>query len=151
MKPPYTARQGQYLAYIHHYATLHGRPPAEAELAHFFQVTPPSVHLMILTLERRGFITRVPGHGGINSCDNFVSLDFLDLVPILHGRMVCMVFPPKNYKRLRIESSERPCTTMRPCRWRTAQALSNKGNSNAQPTIWSAPERQFIPSASWPQ
>jgi hypothetical protein len=61
MKSPYTSRQGQFLAFIHHYTTLHGRPPAEAEMAHFFKVTPPSVHLMVLTLERRGLITRVPG------------------------------------------------------------------------------------------
>lgn len=61
MKPPYTSRQGQFLAYINHYLTLHGRPPAEAEMMQFFQVTPPSVHQMILTLERRGLITRVPG------------------------------------------------------------------------------------------
>lgn len=27
----------------------------------FFQVTPPSVHQMVLTLERRGFIQRIPG------------------------------------------------------------------------------------------
>src|SRR5208337_3124881 len=45
---------------IHHYATLHGRPPAEAEMVQFFQVTPPTVHQMILTLERRGLITRAP-------------------------------------------------------------------------------------------
>ena len=61
MKPPYTSRQGQFLAFIHHYTTLHGRPPAEAELVEFFQVTPPSVHQMILTLERRGLISRTPG------------------------------------------------------------------------------------------
>jgi len=61
MKPPYTSRQGQFLAYINHYLTLHGRPPAEAEMMQFFQVTPPSVHQMILTLERRGLISRVPG------------------------------------------------------------------------------------------
>ena len=60
MKPPYTSRQGQFLAFIHHYATLHGRPPAEAEMVQFFQVTPPTVHQMILTLERRGLITRAP-------------------------------------------------------------------------------------------
>ena len=60
-KLPYTSRQGQFLAFIHHYTTLHGRPPAEAELVQFFQVTPPSVHQMILTLERRGLITRAPG------------------------------------------------------------------------------------------
>ena len=61
MKPPYTSRQGQFLAFIHHYTTLHGRAPAEAELVEFFQVTPPSVHQMILTLERRGLISRMPG------------------------------------------------------------------------------------------
>jgi LexA DNA binding domain len=61
MKPAYTFRQGQYLAFIHHSTTLHGRPPSEAELGQFFQVTPPSVHQMILTLERRGLIRRTPG------------------------------------------------------------------------------------------
>lgn len=61
MKSPYTSRQGQFLAFIHRYTTLHGRPPAEAEMVQFFQVTPPTVHQMILTLERRGLITRAPG------------------------------------------------------------------------------------------
>ncbi|PWU08075.1 MAG: hypothetical protein C5B50_30380 [Verrucomicrobia bacterium] len=61
MKSPYTSRQGQFLAFIHHYTTLHGRPPTEAEMAQYFQVTPPSVHGMVLTLERRGLITRMPG------------------------------------------------------------------------------------------
>ena len=49
------------MAFIHQYTTLHGRPPAEAELVKFFQVSPPSVHQMILTLERRDLITRTPG------------------------------------------------------------------------------------------
>jgi len=61
MKPPCTSRQGQFLAYINHYITLQGRPPAEAEMMRFFHVTPPSVHQMILTLERRRLISRVPG------------------------------------------------------------------------------------------
>jgi len=61
MKPHYTSRQGQFLAFIHHYTTLHGRSPAEAEMVHFFRVTPPSVHQMILTLERHRLITRTPG------------------------------------------------------------------------------------------
>jgi len=30
MKPPYTSRQGQFLAFIHHYTTLHGRTPGQA-------------------------------------------------------------------------------------------------------------------------
>ena len=55
-----TKKQAQYLAFIHTYTTLHGRPPAETDLRAYFKVTPPSVHQMILTLERRGFISRVP-------------------------------------------------------------------------------------------
>ena len=61
MKAVYTARQGQFLAYNHHYNFLNGWAPAEADMQRFFQVTPPSVHQMVLTLERRGLIRRVPG------------------------------------------------------------------------------------------
>jgi hypothetical protein len=45
MKPPYTSRQGQFLAFIHHSTTLHGRPPAEAEMARFFQSYPSDSQL----------------------------------------------------------------------------------------------------------
>ena len=57
----YTARQGQFLAYIHQYGMVNGRAPAEADMQRFFQITAPSVHSMVLTLERRGLIQRVPG------------------------------------------------------------------------------------------
>jgi SOS-response transcriptional repressor LexA len=59
--PEYTKKQGQYLAFIHNYTKLHGRPPAEADMQRYFGVTPPSVHQMVVTLERRGFIERIPG------------------------------------------------------------------------------------------
>ncbi len=59
--PPYTEKQGQYLAYIHRYTTKHGQPPAQADIQQYFQVTPPSVHQMILTLEQRRLIERIPG------------------------------------------------------------------------------------------
>ncbi len=58
--PRFTDTQGQYLAFIHAYALVNGRPPAEADMQRFFAVTPPSVHNMIKELERRGLITRVP-------------------------------------------------------------------------------------------
>jgi repressor LexA len=58
--PKFTETQGQYLAFIHAYALVNGRPPAEADMQRFFAVTPPSVHSMIKELERRGLITRVP-------------------------------------------------------------------------------------------
>ena len=60
-KAGFTPRQGQYLAFIDAYARLHRRPPAEADMQRFFGVTPPSVHQMVLTLERAGLIRRRPG------------------------------------------------------------------------------------------
>ena len=58
---PFTPAQAQYLAFIYAYATIHRRPPAEADLRQFFGVTAPSVHRMVLALETRGFIRRTPG------------------------------------------------------------------------------------------
>ena len=59
--PRFTDKQGQYLAFIHAYSKVHGLPPAEADMQRKFQVTPPSVHQMVLTLEREGLIRRTPG------------------------------------------------------------------------------------------
>ena len=56
----FTPKQGQYLAFIHLYTRLHRRPPAEADMQEYFRVSPPSVHQMVLTLERAGFIRRQP-------------------------------------------------------------------------------------------
>ena len=61
--PIYTAKQGQYLAFIYYYTKVNAHAPAEADIQKYFGVSPPSVHQMIVTLERRGFITRVPGQG----------------------------------------------------------------------------------------
>ena len=60
-KPDFTATQGQYLAFIDAYTRVNLRPPAEADIQRRFGVTPPSVHQMVLTLERAGFIRRQPG------------------------------------------------------------------------------------------
>jgi repressor LexA len=59
--PDFTDLQGQYLAFIHAYSKLNRRPPAEADMQRFFGVTPPSVHRMVLELEKRGLIERTPG------------------------------------------------------------------------------------------
>jgi Mn-dependent DtxR family transcriptional regulator len=53
--------QGQYLAFIYHYTKLHRQPPAESDMQRYFQVMPPSVHQMVLTLDAKGFIERFPG------------------------------------------------------------------------------------------
>ena len=57
----FTEKQGQYLAFIHAYTRINKRPPAEADMQRHFRVTPPSVHQMVLTLERQGLIERTPG------------------------------------------------------------------------------------------
>ena len=57
----FTEKQGQYLAFIYNYLTLHGRPPAEWEMERFFGTTPPTIHQMILKLEKKRLISRVPG------------------------------------------------------------------------------------------
>jgi DNA-binding MarR family transcriptional regulator len=63
LKKPYSAKQGQYLAFLFYYTKIHGRAPAEADMQDYFKVTPPSVHQMVLTLDAKGFIERVPGQG----------------------------------------------------------------------------------------
>jgi DNA-binding MarR family transcriptional regulator len=59
--PQFTYRQGQFLAFIHAYTLVNGRSPAEADMMRFFRLTPPSVHQMVLTLEKAGLISRQPG------------------------------------------------------------------------------------------
>ena len=58
---PYTTKQGQYLAFIYYYTKIHGQPPAEADMARYFEVSPPAVHQMIVTLDEKGLIEREPG------------------------------------------------------------------------------------------
>jgi SOS-response transcriptional repressor LexA len=59
--PSFIDRQGQYLAFIDAYTRVNGRPPAEADLQRHFGVSAPSVHQMVVTLERAGLIRRQPG------------------------------------------------------------------------------------------
>jgi repressor LexA len=59
-KARYTPKQGQYLSFIYYYTKIHGLPPSEADMQRYFRVSPPAVHQMILNLEARGLIERVP-------------------------------------------------------------------------------------------
>lgn len=57
----YTEKQGQYLAFIYYYTKIHGRSPSEADMQSYFGVTPPTVHQMVLSLEKNGLIARAAG------------------------------------------------------------------------------------------
>jgi len=56
----FTKKQGQYLAFIYCYTKIHGQPPAERDMQMYFHVTYPSIHQMVLTLEKNGLISRTP-------------------------------------------------------------------------------------------
>lgn len=60
MDAKFTEKQGQYLSFIAHYIMLNGRSPAESDIQRYFKVTPPTVHQMVVKLERLGLITRTP-------------------------------------------------------------------------------------------
>lgn len=57
----YTAKQGQYLAFIYYYSKINRRSPAQTDIQRYFGVTPPTVHQMLLRLEESGLIARTPG------------------------------------------------------------------------------------------
>jgi repressor LexA len=61
MPAQFTEKQGQYLAFIHTYTKLNRRPPAEADMQTYFGVTPPTIHQMVLQLDKLGLIRRRPG------------------------------------------------------------------------------------------
>jgi DNA-binding MarR family transcriptional regulator len=58
-----TRQQGQFLAFIREYMMRNevGVAPTHAILQQFFNLTAPSVNAMLIRLEKRGFIRRVPG------------------------------------------------------------------------------------------
>ena len=58
-----TRQQGQFLAFIREYIMRNqaGVAPTHAALQKFFDLTPPSVNSMLIRLEQRGFIRRIPG------------------------------------------------------------------------------------------
>ena len=58
-----TRQQGQFLAFIREYLLRNaaGVAPSHADFQRFFNLTPPSVNSMLIRLEQRGFIRRIPG------------------------------------------------------------------------------------------
>ncbi len=58
-----TRQQGQFLAFIREFVMRNeaGVAPSHADFQRFFNVTPPSVNSMLIRLEQRGFIRRIPG------------------------------------------------------------------------------------------
>lgn len=57
----FSAKQGQYLAFIWAYSQINRRAPAEADFQRYFRVTAPSIHQMLKTLDQMGLIDKQPG------------------------------------------------------------------------------------------
>ena len=56
----YTEKQGQYLAFIFYYTKINRVPPAHADFESYFRTAPSTVHQMILQLEKKNLIRRIP-------------------------------------------------------------------------------------------
>ena len=72
-----TRQQGQFLAFIHQYLMRNeaGVAPSHADFQRFFNLTPPSVNSMLIRLEQRGFIRRIPGKA--RAIELAINLDWL--------------------------------------------------------------------------
>ena len=64
--PAGTQWTAQYLVFIHAYRKVNERPPVQADLQRFLAVTAPSVHTMLLNLERQGLAT--PHAATVSKC-----------------------------------------------------------------------------------
>ncbi len=60
MPVSYTEKQGQYLAFIYYYTKVNGYAPSELDMQSYFQVSAPSVHRMVIELEKKALIQRTP-------------------------------------------------------------------------------------------
>jgi len=67
---PFTAKQGQYLAFIWAYAQINRRAPAEADFQRYFKVTAPSVHRMLKTLDNLGLIEKQQASLAASNCES---------------------------------------------------------------------------------
>jgi Mn-dependent DtxR family transcriptional regulator len=56
----YTEKQGQYLSFIFYYIKINGVAPAQIDFQRYFSVSPPTVHQMMVQLEKKGLISRIP-------------------------------------------------------------------------------------------
>jgi DNA-binding MarR family transcriptional regulator len=72
-----TRQQGQFLAFIREYMMRNqaGVAPSHADFQRFFDLTPPSVNSMLIRLEQRGFIRRIPGKA--RAIELIVNLDWI--------------------------------------------------------------------------
>ncbi len=59
-KIDFTEKQGQYLAFISSYIKINRQSPAETDFQRYFKVTPPTVHQMIVKLEKLEYISKTP-------------------------------------------------------------------------------------------
>ena len=60
MPENFTHKQGQYLEFNYNYTVMHGVAPAEADMRQFFGATPSTIHQIIVKLDEKGYISRIP-------------------------------------------------------------------------------------------
>ena len=131
----FTPKQGAYLSFISHYAKLHGRSPSEAEMQQFFMVSPPSVHQMVMTLERRGLLARRPGVA--RSLRVLVSAEELPSLDGVRARVGLPVDAPPHGAKRPVEVAEGV----------TAPRRAEKNTSNDESEHNCRPDAGYVPDA----
>lgn len=61
MELNFTKKQGQYLAFIYYYQKLNRKAPSHVDFEDYFKSYPASVNSMLITLEKKGYISKEKG------------------------------------------------------------------------------------------
>lgn len=56
----WTVRQGQFLAFIFYYTKVNKRPPAEADIQTYFNISSASTHQMVKMLVDKNLLQKIP-------------------------------------------------------------------------------------------
>jgi len=83
LETQFTKLQGQYLAFALTYTKLNRRRPAEADFQRYFNVTPPSVHSMILTRTVDTQVVLLPASFAVSPVFRRSPLPFTQQSPVL--------------------------------------------------------------------
>ena len=98
MAKRFTAKQGQYLAFICNYSVILGRAHSEANMQRFFGTSPPTIHQMVLKLAELHLIRRKVGEA--RSIESVIDPDE---IPRLHHPLA----PDVDVERTRLSPSRR--------------------------------------------
>ncbi|MBI3892358.1 MAG: MarR family transcriptional regulator [Candidatus Wallbacteria bacterium] len=147
-----TRRQGEYLAFILLNTRKRGIAPSYDEIAAHFGTTTPSVNGMIKTLERNGFISRVPGAGRTLrvSASSIAAPSAIAVLDTMMPRLLSHGLSDREVIELVLEAAERLKASLEGSGVSDAEALAASRQVAAEASRWQPDGRgTMIPSRTW--